>query len=201
MTSLKTTNKVLENKYAKLETDLKDLKETNIHHQRILTKVDNDQRSANIMVYGVEMNDSMVNYDKLVLKAIFNALKFENLEYSFHRIGREKKFILVTLKGPSIQLRGNILTASKNLKSLENFKADSDICKELKIDPALINLKKDLHPLVRAEWKRLNDVVKAESLKPENIGIAISLDPKTRKIFRGDPNEKVIIDQWSAHFY
>lgn len=69
------------------------------------------------------------------------------------------------------------------------------------LDPGKIFVKKDLHPMVRSEWRRLNDVVKAESSKPANHGVSISLDPKQRKIFRGDPKENIVVDKWSINFY
>ena len=73
------------------------------------------------------------------------------------------------------------LDRSKELKTFgnENFKK--------------IFIKKDVHPSVRAEWKRLHDVVKTEKERPGNAESDIRLDFKARKVYK----DGQIIDQWS----
>ena len=77
--------------------------------------------------------------------------------------------------------RDAALDRSKELKESgkENFKK--------------IFIKKDVHPSVRAEWKRLHDVVKNEKERPGNAKSDIRLDFKARKVFK----DGVIIDQWN----
>ena len=58
-----------------------------------------------------------------------------------------------------------------------------------------IYIKKDVHPAVRNEWKRLKDVELAEKNRPENVGCTIRLDARERKIYR----DNVVIDQWNAY--
>lgn len=55
-----------------------------------------------------------------------------------------------------------------------------------------IFVKKDVHPSVRNEWKRLRDVEAAEKGRPENVGCAIRLDTRERKVYR----DNVVIDSW-----
>ena len=62
-------------------------------------------------------------------------------------------------------MKNNILKHPKNLKSA---------------DPvfARIYLKRDVHPSMRKEWKRLFKSLKSESAKPENSGCDITTDKK-----------------------
>ena len=55
-----------------------------------------------------------------------------------------------------------------------------------------IFVKKDVHPSVRNEWKRLRDVEAAEKGRPENVGCVIQLDTRERKMYR----DNVVIDSW-----
>ncbi|MPC60093.1 hypothetical protein E2C01_054130 [Portunus trituberculatus] len=52
-------------------------------------------------------------------------------------------------------------------------------------------VKRDVHPSVRNEWKRLRDAEAAERAKPQNTGCVIKLDTRARKLYRD-----VIIDSW-----
>ena len=54
-------------------------------------------------------------------------------------------------------------------------------------------MKKDVHPAIRKEWKRLRDVEAAEKVKPVNQGCTIQLDYKCREVNR----DGVVIDKWS----
>ena len=74
-----------------------------------------------------------------------------------------------------------------NAKALKNA---SDDYKE-------VYLRKDVHPSVRREWKRLRDRVKEEQDKPCNAGAVIQLDFKTRTIRRNN----VVIDHWKPKYF
>ena len=58
-----------------------------------------------------------------------------------------------------------------------------------------IYMKKDVHPSVRNDWKRLRDVEKREKEKPEITGCNILLDTKERKLYR----DGIVIDCWNPH--
>ena len=57
-----------------------------------------------------------------------------------------------------------------------------------------IFIKKDTHPAVRREWGRLWNVVRVEKARPENLHVDVRLDPRERKVYRGD----VVIASWDA---
>ena len=56
-----------------------------------------------------------------------------------------------------------------------------------------IYIKKDVHPSVREEWKRLRDVAQREKDRPENSDSTIRFDVRERKVYKNDQ----LIDQWS----
>ena len=56
-----------------------------------------------------------------------------------------------------------------------------------------IFVKKDIHPSIRNEWKRLHDAERAEKERPENAGCVIRLEPRERKLYK----DGVVIDSWS----
>ena len=60
-----------------------------------------------------------------------------------------------------------------------------------------VYVKKDIHPAVRKEWRRLKDAEKSEKEKPCNQGCDIRLDTNKRELLR----DGVIIDRWSPSFF
>ena len=60
-----------------------------------------------------------------------------------------------------------------------------------------IYVKKDLHPAVREEWKRLRTAETTEKARPENQGCSIRLDVKERKLYR----DEEVIDEWKLHSF
>lgn len=57
--------------------------------------------------------------------------------------------------------------------------------------------KKDVHPGVRKEWKRLREAEEREKERPENVGCVIRLDTRQRKLYR-DNN---VMDCWDPQFF
>ena len=55
-----------------------------------------------------------------------------------------------------------------------------------------IFVKKDIHPSIRSEWRRLHEAERREKERPENAGCVIRLDARERKLFR----DNVVIDEW-----
>ena len=49
-----------------------------------------------------------------------------------------------------------------------------------------IRLRKDMHPSVRAEWRRLFQVKENEEKRAENAGRRITIDIRKRQVLRGD---------------
>ena len=79
--------------------------------------------------------------------------------------------------------RGLILDSANRLKSSgENYRR--------------IYIKKDIHPSVRREWRRLREADATEKTRPENVGSNIRLDTRERKLYKNG----LVIDSWNPHF-
>ena len=153
--------------------------------QGFLESVDRRERETNLVVLGVPDENEAFDgetTDDGKLNKIWNVLE-EPLNIKSHRRlgqsnpGVHKRLILVTLE--TKQVRDKILGKTKKLKDCGS-PFDS------------VFVKRDTHPAVRNEWKRLHDAEKAEKEKPENVGCEIKLDTKERKLYR----DGVVIDAW-----
>ena len=58
-------------------------------------------------------------------------------------------------------------------------------------------MKKDVHPSVRAEWRRLHEDAKQEKENPSNAGCNIYLNKRDRKVYK----DGAVIDQWSMQSF
>ena len=96
--------------------------------------------------------------------------------------GGRKRPILVIME--TKEAKDRVLDRAKHLKEAGD-------------DYKMIYIKKDQHPSVRAEWRRLHDVEKAEKERPENRGCEIRLDRRERKIYR----DGEVIDGWNLKFF
>lgn len=47
-----------------------------------------------------------------------------------------------------------------------------------------IYIKKDAHPSIRAEWKRLRDAEKTEKERPQNVGDNTHVDTRERQLYK-----------------
>ena len=84
---------------------------------------------------------------------------------------------------PSKNVRDGVLTNTRKLK-------------EYSACYSRIFVKKDVHPSVKAEWKRLKDAEQTERDRPENVGCVIRLNVRERKLYR----DNVVIDKWNPFF-
>ncbi len=154
--------------------------------QKYLEKIDDEKRQNNIVITGVPEGTALgqATDDNAKVKVILEKMDAKDLagEYDFTRLGdaRAGRTRPILLRLHEANKRRPVLERSKKLKEAgEAF--------------AKIFVKKDTHPSVRKEWKRLSDVEKAEKAKPENAGHAITFNRKLRQIMR----DGVVIDSWS----
>ena len=153
--------------------------------QLYLEQLDRRERECNLVLLGVpedsEALEGATNDDDKVQK-VWEAAGISCNINSTRRIGNtsgsRRRPILVVVE--SRAARDAALETAKNLKnSTETFKK--------------IYVKKDVHPSVRAEWRRLHEVVQREKSIPGNSEFNIYLDFKQRKVYK----DTVVIDQWS----
>lgn len=91
--------------------------------------------------------------------------------------GQRRRPILVTLA--SQDKRDTVRDKVKRLKTCE--------------DPYKnIYIKKDVHPSVHAEWKRLRETEQRERELPENIRCNIQFNATERRLYK----DRMVIDQW-----
>ena len=88
---------------------------------------------------------------------------------------------MVTLENTDV--KDKILSEAKKLKSA------GQLYKK-------IYIKRDVHPAVRREWKRLYDTLEVEKNKPENVGHSVTIDKRKRQIIR----DGQVIDKWNVNF-
>ena len=147
-----------------------------------MERIDRKERECNLVILGVPENseallDATNDTDKL--NKVWETAGITCNIKSFKRIGNPDRRRPMLVVVDSREDRDAALEKAKGLKEIEVFKK--------------IFIKKDSHPSVRAEWTRLHEVVKLEKARPENTGHNISLDFKTRKVYK----DGTVIDQWN----
>lgn len=158
--------------------------------QRFLEVIDRKDRETKIVITGVpdeneNLEGATAEEDKL--QKIWSKVGVTVEGVTHRRLGKpnegdRRRPILVTI--PDKQLREGILANARKLKqTTEQYKR--------------IYIKKDIHPSVRREWKRLRDAEQAEKERPENVGCVIHFDPKERKLYR----DGVVIDTWKQQYF
>lgn len=178
---IKSFKSELENKYTHIEREIKaneektkalemeneSLKATVKQHQKFLEEIEDDRRGRNVVVLGLEEDTNESDVDRC--KTLFDLIGANvEIEHSF-RLGKNvngRRPLKIILK--SRAQRTNLLHKAKQLKDNEHTKK--------------IFVKKDEHPLVRNEMKRLNDAFKNEKAKAENQGRQVIFDRKQRQI-------------------
>ncbi len=177
-------------KFEELQAQVNKQAEILAKQQRYLEILDRKERENNLIVTGVpDENESLdgATTEEDKLKKIWSEVGVRVEMHSHRRLGRRddgnsRRAILVTLAGKSI--RDRILETTNQLKNAgEAYKK--------------IFIKKDVHPSIRKEWKRLYDAERAEKERPENAGCVVRLDARERKLYR----DGVVIDSWNLQSF
>ena len=158
-------------------------------HQLFLEQLDRQKREANLVFFGIPdeqlaLDGATTEEDKIQKVLGIVEADTDAVIRSHQRLGRSAQSndrprpLLVRVDSKVI--RDKVLDKAKKLKdSQEPFKK--------------IYIKKDSHPEVRKEWKRLRDAEQYE--KTNNIGSTIRLDFKQRVLLK----DGVVIDKWRPH--
>lgn len=177
-------NRKLESMQSQIDRQAEVIKQ----QQLFLETIDRRERETKLVVLGVpdeaeNLEGAVTDEDKL--KKIWEVMREDFKVRSHRRLGRlegdsnRKRPILVEIE--SRGMRDGLLSKTRGLKE-----------KGQPYDR--IYVKKDVHPNVRKEWKRLRDAETAEKNRPENVGYVIRLDTRERKLYR----DSEVIDQWNA---
>lgn len=195
-TAIVSPDSLINRNYAELRERVNRQEQILAKQQQFLEALDRREREANIVVLGVpDDNEAMegATTDQEKLNKIWAKIGVSGVAATHRRLGgntrtgdeptpRRNRPILLTLQNKD--QRTNILDNARRLKDAgEGF--------------SRIYIKKDVHPSVRREWKRLRDAEAAERSRPENAGSVIRLDTRERKLYRdGD-----VIDSWNPQFF
>lgn len=179
------TKKILD-----LQNQVEKQAETIGRQQRYLEVLDRKERENNIVLLGVpdhqESFDGATSDEAKVKKVLEKAGAGGNPR-SVRRLGasngdQRRRPILVSLA--SRDERDTVLDKAKNLKTCE--------------DPyKKIYIKKDVHPSVRAEWRRLREAEQREKERPENTGCNIHFNARERRLYK----DGMVIDQWTLQAF
>lgn len=156
--------------------------------QRFLEVLDKKDREQNLILLGVpEEGENLegVTEDDDKVKKVWEVINSSSKILSVRRLGQRNvagrsqrsRPILVTVESKGH--RDEVLDKAKTLKQRE------EVYKK-------IYIKKDVHPSIRAEWKRLREAEKLEKERPENVGCRIEFNMKERKLYK----DGVVIDKW-----
>ncbi len=147
-------------------------------HQGVWEEVDGELRAGKLVAFGIREDAD----DHNVIDRMFSILQENSVgSYSHRRLGKEQtgryRPILITLQ--EARWRNGLIANGKELK-----RAGKEKIGHVEVDWSKVFVKKDQHPAVQREWRRLHAVVKQEKAKPENTGNDIRLDYKTRQVTR-----------------
>lgn len=148
--------------------------------------LDRKERENNIIITGVPDENATLDGatsegDKL--NKIWSKVEVNEDILSHRRLGatgRDNWCRPILLTVTNKETRDRILEKAKQLKQAGRVYEK-------------IFIKKDVHPSIRKEWKRLHDAERTEKERPENVGCVIHLDRKERKLYR----DGVVIDSWN----
>ena len=172
-----------------LRQEVQCLKAVVTQQQRFAEQLDAYERQCNLIITGVpEGRESMdgATDDKTKCEKIMEAIGTPGVIIDMRRLGnaQEGKKRPILVKTPCREARDTVLQNTKALKDAGGTYRH-------------VYVKKDIHPAVRKEWRRLKDAEKSEKEKPCNQGCDIRLDTNKRELLR----DGVIIDRWSPSFF
>ena len=173
-------------KFTALQAQVDKQAEIIVKQQRFLETLDRKEREMNLVITGVPDEHERLEgeptdgskLNKIWWKAGVRDEVKSHRRLGNHNGGDRRRPILVTVTNK--QVRDNILEKARLLKEAGG-------------EYAKIYIKKDVHPSIRKEWKRLHDAEKAEKERPENTGCVIHFNTRERKIYR-------VIDAWNPEF-
>ncbi len=197
-TGQETINKAIEEipKLQKQVNELRDLVNGQSavidQQQRFIEQLDNTSRECNLVVTGVPEDSQFLQSDgdQGKIQALAAELDIADIgSYKVFRLGSKHKDRMrpLLLKLSSPELRNRFLTNRSKLK-------DQDATKK-------VFVKKDTHPAVRNEWRRLREREKTlqaeEQAKAPQDRHKIELDPKKRAILR----DSEVVDSWKPSYF
>lgn len=170
-----------------LKAQMKQQGEVLKQQQMFLEKIDSKERRNNLIITGIPEaggTGSDLSKVKKIFETLGGNITDGSIITSTKRLGIEAadraRPILVVVT--SMAMRNRIVDASRS-------------CTHASMNG--IRIKKDAHPAVRAEWKRLFETKEAEERKPENVDRNIVLNIKKRQV----TCDGQVIDSWCHQLF
>ena len=186
----------------KLSRDIEELKVKNntltktlAQHQRFLEMLDSQQRANRLIVHGVpEANMTIENQelitDEQKIECILRKIDHDNRDIiKSRRLGQVPGNDAQKIRPIEVTLT-SLLPRDKILQDAPKLNGKGEPFSRIRI-------KKDLHPAVRQEWKRLKDLEETEKARPENAGSNITIDYRRRVLLK----DNVTIATWQPKFF
>lgn len=180
----------LTKKVSDLQNRVEKQAETTGRQQRYLEALDRKERENNIVILGVpEHQESLdgATSDDAKVRKVLEVAGADGGPRAVRRLGtssggQRRRPILVTLA--SRDERDTMLDKAKSLKTCEEPYKN-------------IYIKKDVHPSVREEWRRLREAEQREKERPENTGCNIRFSARERRLYK----DGMVIDQWTLQAF
>lgn len=189
-TALTAPDSIVNKKFAELQAQVDQHANIIEKQQQFMEMIDRKEREKNLVVLGLpDENESLqgATEDAKKIEKVWKKIEadpdqIESCRRLGVRRGNRPRPMLIIMK--TRNAKENVLGKARALKSAgDNFDK--------------VYIKKDLHPSVRAEWKRLRDAEEKEKQRPENAGCEIRLDTREKKLYR----DNVVIDTWRPRLF
>lgn len=145
--------------------------------------LDSNERESNLYCWAclirTSLDDNSTEETKVSKILELNIRSYRRLCNS---VGDRKQRILVTVASEEVR--------NKTLEKARALKDPGEVYHS-------IYIKRDVHPSVRAEWKRQRDAERKGKERLENAGYVVRLDTKERKLYR----DGVVIDTEKQQFF
>ena len=191
MQAITTSETAVEKKLSDMQQQLDKQAEIIMKQQSFLEQIDRKERETNMVVLGVPDEQETLEgatRDEDKLHKIWHVIGANTAIRSHRRLGRNESGS--TRKRPILVVAGSKDDRDSTLAKSQELKGRGAPYDK-------IYIKKDVHPAVRQEWKRLRDVTTAEKERPENQGSNVLFNVRERKVYR----DGIVIDQWNLHHF
>ena len=156
------------------------------NEKTFLEQLDRKERECNLVILGVpDDNETLegATTDEEKLKKVWEKAGIICEIKSTKRLGQQG----------DTPRRRPVLAVVESRVDRDTALEKAKILKSANVTYNKIYIKKDVHPSVREEWKRLREAFQREKDRPDNTNSVITFNVRERKVYK----DNVVIDQWS----
>ena len=189
--TIESKDNTLHAKIKELQSQVDKQAEIITNHQRFLENIDRKEQECNLIITGVlDEHESLegATLDSEKITKIWKKVSATTEVREARRLGNS----VSNTDGTPRRRAMFVTVANRDERDVVLGKA-----KTLKTSGDTYNkiyIKKNVHPSVRVEWRRLRDAEKTEKERPENVGCNIYLNTQERQLYK----DGEVIDKWSV---